>query len=284
VVYWNYESPECGMLSGGSLEDTQSGSIWRASHPPSDMTLIELTAAPDSSWHVTWAGWDRRDRAVAEAVTIHHPSTDEKAISFENDPLRVTSYLDTAEPGNGTHWRVVDWDLGTTEPGSSGAPLFDGNQRIIGQLHGGYAACGNDLSDWYGRLTVAWTGDDTEETQLAAWLDPTGSGVSTLALFDPSEPDTIPDPVPDQLLLRGAVPNPTVAAAPTLVVELPEAGPVRLRIYDVRGRLVGTVQDGRLEAGFHHMPWIEPRVPSGVYVARLEALGQVQHQPFTLVR
>jgi hypothetical protein len=285
VVYWNYESPTCGQLSGGSLEDTQTGSVWRASHVPSDMTLLELTAAPDTSWHVTWAGWDRRDRPVAAAVTIHHPSTDEKAISFEDDPLRVTSYLATDEPGNGTHWRVVDWDLGTTEPGSSGAPLFTPERRIIGQLHGGYAACGNDLSDWYGRLTVAWTGDGTDDTQLAAWLDPTGTGVTTLDLFDPNDPDMPPpDPTPEALALQGAVPNPTVSGVPTLVVEMPADGTARLRVYDLRGRLVGTVYDGPLEAGVHQLPWLNARVASGVYVARLETLGQVQHQAFTLLR
>ena len=41
-----------------------------------------------------------------------------------------------------------------TEPGSSGSPLFDQNRRIIGTLHGGFAACSNNQSDWYGRFSV----------------------------------------------------------------------------------------------------------------------------------
>ena len=58
--------------------------------------------------------------------------------SFEDDPTTTTSYLGTAVPGAGTHVRLEDWDLGTTEGGSSGSPLFNQDHRVIGQLHGGY--------------------------------------------------------------------------------------------------------------------------------------------------
>ena len=67
---------------------------------------------------------------------------DEKSISFENDPTALSSYGGTSSPGDSTHVWVKDWDKGTTEPGSSGSPLFDSNHRVIGQLHGGGAACG----------------------------------------------------------------------------------------------------------------------------------------------
>ena len=36
VVYWNYESPNCGALSGGSLSDFQSGAYFRAAYAPSE--------------------------------------------------------------------------------------------------------------------------------------------------------------------------------------------------------------------------------------------------------
>ena len=185
VVYWNYESPQCGQLGGGSLDDWQSGAVWRATHSATDMTLIELDAPPDSSWLVTYAGWNRSGEVPDSAIAIHHPRTDVKCISFENDPLQITSYYSTSSPGNGTHWRVVDWDLGTTEPGSSGSPLLDPAGLIIGQLHGGDAACGNDASDWYGRLAVSWAGGGTNATRLSNWLDPLQTGVLALDLLDP---------------------------------------------------------------------------------------------------
>ncbi|MCA9874292.1 MAG: hypothetical protein KC441_11575, partial [Anaerolineales bacterium] len=116
--------------------------------------------------------------------------TDEKRISFEYDATSTTSYLNPAVPGDGTHIRIADWDLGTTEPGSSGSPLYNPAQRIIGQLHGGYAACGNNLSDWYGRLSVSWMGGGTAATRLSNWLDPLNTGT---LVFDGRAQDTTPD-------------------------------------------------------------------------------------------
>ena len=78
-----------------------------------------------------------------------------------------------------THIRVHDWDAGTTEPGSSGSHLFDQNHCVVGQLGGGFAACGNDEPDWYGRLSVSWTGGGTSATRLSDWLDPFGNGALT---------------------------------------------------------------------------------------------------------
>jgi len=188
VVYWNYEnstcrapgSPESGQPGDGTLDQFNTGAIFRAGYAPSDFTLVELDDPVDPAFNVHWAGWDRTDGDPTSAVAIHHPDTDEKRISFEYDPTTTTSYLQASSPGDGTHIRVTDWDLGTTEPGSSGSPLFNQDHRVVGQLHGGYAACGNDLSDWYGRLSVSWTGGGTASTRLLDWLDPIGSGVMVL--------------------------------------------------------------------------------------------------------
>ncbi len=180
VVYWNFESPECGMQGGGSLADNQTGSYYRASYGASDYTLVELDDMPNPDWGVTYCGWDRSEDDPITAVAIHHPSTDEKSISFEYDPCTTTSYLGTSVPGDGTHIRVEDWDDGTTEPGSSGSPLFNENHHVVGQLHGGYAACGNDLADWYGRISVSWA------QGLSQYLDPGQTGALTLDTLNPA--------------------------------------------------------------------------------------------------
>ncbi|MCA9297224.1 MAG: hypothetical protein KC983_11920, partial [Phycisphaerales bacterium] len=69
---------------------------------------------------------------------------------------------------------------GTTEPGSSGSPLYNQDHQIIGQLHGGFAACGNDDSDWYGKFSVSWTGGGSSSTRLRDWLDPDSTGTLVL--------------------------------------------------------------------------------------------------------
>lgn len=178
VVYWNFQSPTCGAQSGGSLTQFQTGSVFLAGSATSDFTLVRMDDPVDPAHEVSFAGWNKSTADPTTATAIHHPNTDEKSISFEYQVTTTTTYLANTVPGDGTHIRVADWDVGTTEPGSSGSPLFDQNHHVVGQLHGGYAACGNNLSDWYGRLSRSWIG-------IATWLDPTNSGVTTLDTFAP---------------------------------------------------------------------------------------------------
>lgn len=285
VVYWNFESPVCGDLAGGSLEDTQSGAIWRASWPTTDMTLVEFVSPPDTSWHVTYAGWSRSSAVPDAAVCIHHPSTDEKAISFEDDPLEPTSYLDDVVDPTSDHWRVVDWDLGTTEPGSSGSPLFDPDHRIIGQLHGGYAACGNDLSDWYGRFDISWSGGGDPESQLAHWLDPAGQGVLFLDTLDPlaaEDPEDPEDPVTAVTL--AVLGNPSLSAPVQLAYTMPAPGHATLVVCDLAGREVSRLVDAEVSAGLHRVSWPANGNASGAYLVRLEALGEAHTVAITWLR
>jgi hypothetical protein len=178
VVYWNFQSPTCGQQGGGSLADFQTGSIFLAASSTSDFTLVRMDDPVNPDHEVSFAGWNRSTQDFAGVVAIHHPNTDEKSISFEYDATTTTAYLGNTVVAGGSHIRVIDWDLGTTEPGSSGSPLFDMNHRVVGQLHGGYAACGNNSSDWYGRLSTSWSA-------IASYLDPTASGAITVDTYAP---------------------------------------------------------------------------------------------------
>ena len=188
VAYWNYENSICrtpgSSSSGGNgdgvLTQFNSGTIFRAGYSASDMTLVEFDDPFNPAHNVFLAGWNAGSTPATSAVAIHHPRGDEKRISFENDPLTVTSYSSSSSPGAGTHLRVADWDLGTTEPGSSGSGLFDQNKRVVGQLHGGSAACGNNSPDWYGWLHKSWTGGGTNSSRLSNWLDPNGTGATAI--------------------------------------------------------------------------------------------------------
>ncbi|MGE0144032.1 MAG: serine protease [Planctomycetota bacterium] len=180
VTYWNYENTSCGGPDNGTLTRFTTGATYRAGWSTSDFTLVELAQAPNPAWGVSYLGWDRSGQDAPSAAAIHHPNGDPKKISFENDATTTTSYSSNSVPGDGTHIRVIDWDQGTTEPGSSGSPLFDDQHRVIGQLHGGAAACGNNQSDWFGKFARSWTGGGTNTTRLSNWLDASGSGRVTL--------------------------------------------------------------------------------------------------------
>lgn len=189
VVYWNYQSATCrtpGSTASGTpisrsvATHSQSGTTLVATHDASDFALLRLNAAVPAGADAYFAGWDKTNAAPGSAVGIHHPAGHEKRFSRENQALSISAYSNN--PGTGTtHLRIADWDEGTTEGGSSGSGLFHGSsKRLIGQLHGGGAACGNNEPDWYGRLAVSWTGGGTSATRLSNWLDPANTGVATL--------------------------------------------------------------------------------------------------------
>lgn len=188
VTYWNYQNSTCrqpfstasGQPGDGQLNDFNTGSIFRARRSASDFVLVELDDPVSPTANAYLAGWDASGADISSSIAIHHPRTDEKRISFEDDPSQFTTYGGTTSTPNFTHVRVVDWDVGTTEPGSSGSPLFDQNQRVVGQLHGGGAACGNNLSDWYGAFAVSWDAGGNSSSRLRDWLDPNNTGTLTI--------------------------------------------------------------------------------------------------------
>jgi subtilisin-like proprotein convertase family protein len=184
VVYWNYENSTCrtpgstasGSAGNGQLTQFTTGSTLRANYTPSDMTLVQLSSQPNQAWKVSYSGFDARNVETTSNIAIHHPNTDEKRISFDNQASTTTSYNSSTSPGDGTHIRVGNWELGTTEPGSSGSPLYNQNHQIVGQLHGGSASCTSITNDFYGRLSVSWNGGGTNATSLRPWLDPDNTG------------------------------------------------------------------------------------------------------------
>ena len=117
----------------------------------SDFTLLELDQNPPG--RQTFLGWSTGDLSSGEEiVTVHHPGGSHQRITFGNE-----NGSGVAWPYWNEFWRVV-YHSGSTEGGSSGAPLFDeAGQYVRGQLWGGNASCwymsGIDL---YGKLGTSW--------------------------------------------------------------------------------------------------------------------------------
>ncbi len=78
--------------------------------------------------------------------------------------------------------------------------------------------------------------------------------------------------LPATFALEAAYPNPFDRTA-TLPVALPEAAEVRVAVYDVLGREVAVVADGRMEAGRHALVLDGSRLASGVYLVRATCQG-----------
>ncbi|MFQ5500322.1 MAG: trypsin-like serine peptidase, partial [Candidatus Zixiibacteriota bacterium] len=179
VFMFNYESAGCANVDGPTWM-TVSGSTLRATRSFSDFALLELSAQPPDSYNVAYAGWNAIDVASDSVIGIHHPQGDIKKISFDFDAVTATSYLGTSVPGDNSHWRIGQWEDGTTEPGSSGSPIFNRQRQVIGQLHGGWASCTSITSDYYGKVSISWAAGSSASTRLKDWLDPDNTGVLQL--------------------------------------------------------------------------------------------------------
>ncbi len=197
IIMFRYQSSQCTPSINGPLNYTVQGTQLKASNSASDFALFQLTEAPPDSYEVHFAGWSAIDIPAVKSVGIHHPRGDVKKICFDNDP--PTSHAWSGTPPN-SHWRIGVWEAGTTEPGSSGSPLFDQNHRITGQLHGGLASCTVLDYDSYGKFSFSWNYGTTPSTRLKDWLDPDNTGTLVLDGWDPTigNPDTVaPTPVTD---------------------------------------------------------------------------------------
>ena len=201
--YFKYEAPSCTNPStAGTLDDyfitgclriADSGD--NGGDSGSDFLLVKLGSSTNEAATITtlksanfsayWNGWNANTTATTGGVGIHHPAGDIKKIST----FSGTS-VSAAWNGNGllSHWRQ-SWTSnsnghGVTEGGSSGSPLFNNSQGyIIGTLTGGSSSCNSPTSqDYYGKMSYHWTSNGTTNAErLKPWLDPTNSGVLTLA-------------------------------------------------------------------------------------------------------
>ena len=277
VFYFNYESPVCDgnggnpnySISGATLLST--GDTLETMQNPDvdsiDFALLELSLAPPDSFLPYFAGWSRSTNLPSSTATIHHPSADVKKISVDNDPpgsgVLEPELSYTKSLVAGSFWRVLEWDAGTTEGGSSGCPLFNQNQHIVGTLTGGQAICGNPINDDFTRFDYAWDYYPDSIRQLKYWLDPGNTGVTSLNGFDPlvgiedNEPGSsylnlFPNPVRDRLTIEIGDPAPKNA---------------RISIYNVAGVLVS-----RFNGEIRHRTVVQVgELPSGIYFLQLRA-------------
>ena len=175
IFMFNYESSGCNNQNGPTFMTVQ-GSTLLDNSSSSDYAILRLEEDIPESYEVHYAGWDASGSTPATPVGIHHPSGDIKKISFD--------YNNASNAGN--YWDVNNWEDGTTEPGSSGSPLFDGNtHRIVGQLYGGTASCTSITYDTYGKVSSSWN------LGLRTYLDPDNTGTTVLDGMDAID---LPDP------------------------------------------------------------------------------------------
>jgi hypothetical protein len=154
-TYWFYEAAACNSLTPPQVVQLVNGADLLARSQDDDWSLVRLRDMPPAG--AGFAAWRAEPLLANEAVaTIHHPRADLKKwsagrfqdLTFLSDQLVY-----------GTFNRVV-WQVGTTEPGSSGSPLLTyfitgGYYEVRGGLYAGNASCSaRTASDYFSRIGV----------------------------------------------------------------------------------------------------------------------------------
>ena len=183
VAFFNYEAPNCLPAIRGSMEFSIGGATLKALAGDIDFALVELSSTPPEYFRTYYAGWNLSATPSPPFAGIHHPLGTVKRYAKDENAIAAVSY--GAPMLSNSHWRVFNWEDGTTEAGSSGSPLFDASYKMVGALTGGLSYCHTPNNDYYYRLNKAWDFYPESTKQLKAWLDPTASGATTINGLNP---------------------------------------------------------------------------------------------------
>jgi len=161
-------------------------------------------------------------------------------------------------------------------PGDPGCGALVGHDGIIwttvtdpilpGMMLGGFLYEADDSHPYEPLGLVSYL--ETDEGEGIYHLADGPAKISVTAVTDE------PRPRPTRAELLAATPNPFNPST-TITFRVQEAGPVKVTVYDLLGRRVRTLADGRFGVGLHRLPWdgqdeAGETVAAGVYCVRLD--------------
>ncbi len=184
IFYFSFESSTCDPTTVGTDVQTLSGAQLEAYMDDLDFALLRLDKMPPADYHPYWVGWTLDKQIDNVVYTVHHPNKDIKKVSVSQAAPIPTTFDFYGLFRSDAHWLVEQWQVGTTEGGSSGAGLFTDSHKLIGYLSGGEAGCGNPVNDYFGRLNKAWDSETAINKQLKYWLDDADLGVNSISGYD----------------------------------------------------------------------------------------------------
>jgi len=268
---WISPNPICAKTTNSTNATANlivtGGVTIKAKNGASDFMLLELKKKIPNDWDVTFASWDKTDANPTYEVGIHHPSGDiMKICRDDTGAIKATSdgkqlWLIGGLNDFGTNTSGNGWELGVTEGGSSGSPLFNQNGDIIGQLYAGEADCtgtgDNSHYDVYGRFATSWDRGTTASTRLKDWLDPENKNPNTLDALQNIL--AINDEVLDKNI--SIFPNPTSGLVQIQIKE--KTANLNYEVYTVLGQ---AVLRGKLQ---HNKVINLARLPNAIYYLKI---------------
>jgi len=145
-------------------------------------------------------------------------------------------------------WKLVSWELSGNNTGSwIGDGVLDGTLRFD---------------------SIQLTHEPGDSTFGAIYLDDL-----RLAQTQPTKISAPKVSVPSEVAIYQNYPNPFNPKT-TITYDLPRAGWVTLRIFDVTGKEISTLVNAKQSVGQHKAVWDGSAYPSGIYVCELQVAGQ----------
>jgi len=89
--------------------------------------------------------------------------------------------------------------------------------------------------------------------------------------------------LPGNFQLQQNYPNPFNPTT-QIIYTLPKASPVTLTVYEILGRQIATLVNGKNEPGDHSVSWNALNVPSGVYFYRIVSGNYMQTKKMVLMK
>jgi photosystem II stability/assembly factor-like uncharacterized protein len=197
---------------------------------------------------------------------------------------------------NGGYGVVRSWDYGATW-----SQAINGLTRLnvislavntlgrvfAGTLWGGAFSSANKGTDW-----TPISSGLTEPRVWALAIDSSGFAYAGTqgegGVYRSLQPTILSVPqtdrvIPGRFALETNYPNPFNPST-TISYSLPHSENVTLKVYDMLGREVAALVDGRKEAGNHSVSWQADNFASGVYFYQLRSGGFVQVRKLLLLR
>ena len=161
ITLFNYEALTCTSDGSNAPYQLSNNSVLgctlltQSPFNTNDYALIKLngSASALAQYKVCYAGWDNNPNSFSVNPTnsygVHHPKGDAKKISYVQQVYPVTSNQAMLQSGSSGYYGIPwpqnsqgtflqnSWRSGIVEKGSSGSPLFNSFDRLIGSLSTG---------------------------------------------------------------------------------------------------------------------------------------------------
>jgi hypothetical protein len=188
IAFFNYDRPACGTQMKATEEMSLAGTQPQAIIERKDVALLKFNERPPVHYNAYYAGWNMLVDNTSPSppyTNIHHPQGAVKKYGLSTKNLYL--YTWGAQFDEEAHLEVESWDIGATDVGSSGSPLFDKDYRIVGTLTGGCSYCltqpanCKDEADYFTALYKSWP------DYLKTYLDPATTNMLQYNGYDPHD-------------------------------------------------------------------------------------------------